>query len=55
MHFLSIDPQEMPIQNRRAYRVQPYYMLPAALEYPVGIEMVPACTGRLAKEGRMST
>ena len=30
------------------------YMLPAALEYPSGIEMVSVCTGLLGKEGRVN-
>ena len=32
-----------------------HYMLPAALEYPLGIEMVSVCTGLLGEEGRLST
>ena len=31
------------------------YMLPAAQEYPAGIEMVSVCTGLLGEEGRVST
>ena len=29
-------------------------MLPVALEYPPGIEMVSVCTGLLGEEGRVS-
>ena len=31
------------------------YMLPTALEYPSGIEMVSVCTGLLGEEGSVST
>ena len=30
-------------------------MLPAALEYPSGIEMLSVCTGLLGEEGRVNT
>ena len=54
-HIASVYPAAkwVPSLNKAVLDSVPY-MLPVALEYPPGIELVSVCAGLLGEEGRVS-